>query len=469
MIKKATLLILLFSIFSVSLEQAKIFVPDIIDITGDNFIKSSMVSTVFLLNYSPENLNKLKSVLKVTVTNRKVNSKNQYVILASSQNCEIDRTLLGMEPYGPIHLFISRNQFTSSRNLYLCVQCLEDCKYDVSLAYEDTAKLKIGEQYSYYISFSNTDTQFDIEIANIPKNPEKTVYNIWVKGEGFISNIMNDNDLTLENTKKYEFSHGNIYSIKYKAGDNIYKAYVSGYSGDYITIGSMEIIDGKAYALRVNDNEVMGILTKTDANEICFPQEKSSKITSSDEIVYINGIVFSKKLTTYYKENNSIDPYSYKNITDGNIIEGIYFDDYNNENKLYCVTLAHDEKKNNVVFSVQLSSNKHIIYNQIIYPPQYPGVIYPHFLLKGEIALFHGMKPREGATEIKFNIKALMGFPDMLYDNCQTYSDCTYTDEKLADVIDPHHSNRMSVYSLYLKDEKEITPISAFQPMMIVK
>ena len=210
MIKKATLLILLFSIFSVSLEQAQIFIPDIIDITGDNFTKSSMVSTVFLLNYSPENLNKLKSVLKVTVTNRKVNAKNQYVILASSQNCETDRTLLGMEPYGPIHLFISRNQFTSSRNMYLCVQCLEDCQYDVSLAYEDIAKLKIGEQYSYYTNPSNTDTYFDIEIANTPQNPDKTAYNIWVKGERITSNIMNNNDLSLENTKKYEFSYGNI-------------------------------------------------------------------------------------------------------------------------------------------------------------------------------------------------------------------------------------------------------------------
>ena len=469
MIKKTTLLILLFSIFSVSLEQSQTFVPDSIDITGDSVTKSSIVSTGFLLNYQSENFNKLKQILKVTVTNKKVYTKNQYVILAHSQNCETDRILLGMEPYGPIHLFISRNQFTNSRNMYLCVQCLEDCQYEVSLAYEDTAKLKIGEQYSYYTNPSSTDINFDIEIANTPQNPDKTIYNIWVKGERITSNIMNNNDLRLENTKKYEFSHGNIYSIKYKAGDSIYKIYARGYSEDYITIGSMEIIDGKASALRVNDNEVMGFLTKNGANEICFPQEKSNKITSTDEIVYINGIVFSKKLLTYYKENAQIDPYSYKNITDGNIIEGIYFDDYNNENKLYCVALAHDEKKENVAFSVQLSSNKHIIYNQLIYPPQYPGVIYPHFLLKGEIALFQGMKPRDGATEINFNMKGLMGFPDMLYDSCQTYPDCSYNDAKLSDIIDPHHSNRMSVYSFYLKDEQEITPISAFQPLMVVK
>ena len=79
------------------------------------------------------------------------------------------------------------------------------------------------------------------------------------------------------------------------------------------------------------------------------------------------------------------------------------------------------------------------------------------------------MKPRQGATEINFNMKALMGFPDMLYDNCTTYPNCTYTDERLYTITDPHHSNRMSVFSFYLKDAKEITPISQFQPIMIVK
>ena len=76
MIKKTTLLILLFSIFSVSLEQSQTFVPDSIDITGDSVTKSSIVSTGFLLNYQSENFNKLKQILKVTVTNKKVYTKN---------------------------------------------------------------------------------------------------------------------------------------------------------------------------------------------------------------------------------------------------------------------------------------------------------------------------------------------------------------------------------------------------------
>ena len=79
------------------------------------------------------------------------------------------------------------------------------------------------------------------------------------------------------------------------------------------------------------------------------------------------------------------------------------------------------------------------------------------------------MKPKQGASEINFNMKALIGFPDMLFDNCTTYPNCSYNDQRLYTINDPHHSNRMSVYSFYLKEAKEITPISQFQPIMIVK
>ena len=47
------------------------------------------------------------------------------------------------------------------------------------------------------------------------------------------------------------------------------------------------------------------------------------------------------------------------------------------------------------------------------------------------MAVFRGMKPRQGATEINFNMKALMGFPDMLFDNCTTYPNCSYNDQRL--------------------------------------
>jgi hypothetical protein len=120
--------------------------------------------------------------------------------------------------------------------------------------------------------------------------------------------------------------------------------------------------------------------------------EKLDRIKDISEIVYNNDIIFSKKLKTYYKENGFLYKFSYKTIIDCEIIEGIDYDDYLSS-KLYFVALADNEKNSNVVLSLQSTSNKNIIYKQIIYPPQYPGVIYPHFLLKNEKALFQGMKP----------------------------------------------------------------------------
>ena len=137
--------------------------------------------------------------------------------------------------------------------------------------------------------------------------------------------------------------------------------------------------------------------------------------------------------------------------------------------KKYCISFLEGDKKDHAIFSLQLSSNKYNFYSQFVYPPQFSGVIYPHFLFKNEIAVFRGMKPKQGASEINFNIKALMGFPDMLFDNCTNYPNCKYDDNKLQEINHPHHSNRMSVFSFYLKEAKEITPISQFQPLMIVK
>ena len=459
---KPIYIILLLALFSITFEE---YISDTLKINGGNATIEKAGSTSFSLNV--ENTNNLTPYLKISI--KTINGPNQMAILSKNPKCDSGRKLLGIQPYGTVQLFINKIQLESK--LYLCVQCLEpNCKYNIELAYEETAKLKIGEQYSYYVNSANTKMYFEIKVnskSNLRNlSTENCVHNIWVKGELTKFSFVND-----YNAQEVSFKYGKIYRIKYNSVDS-YKFEIISEIGNYITIGSIEINNNEASTLKVNDKEVMAVLSKNDdQNEICFPKGQLAQIKEKDEIVYINGIVFSKKAKTYYKNriDRSIDEYSYKNITDGNIIEGIYYDDYANQNKLYCVALTDKEKNNNVVFSVQLSSNKHNIYNQFIYPPQYPGIIYPHFLLKNEIAIFQGMKPTKGASEINFNMKAIMGFPDMLYDNCTTYPNCTYNDAKLNDIIDPHHSNRMSVYSFYLKDEREINPISTFQPLMIVK
>ena len=108
MIKTITLLILLFSIFSVSLEQNQGYTPDIFNIQTDQTNSKQMTSsTAFLLSYAQDDFHKFKQYIKATITSK--HGKNQYVILAESQNCETGRKLLGMKPYGAINLFINKN------------------------------------------------------------------------------------------------------------------------------------------------------------------------------------------------------------------------------------------------------------------------------------------------------------------------------------------------------------------------
>jgi len=417
-----------------------------------------------------------KKYLHVTITSKSESKRNQYAIVSNSTQCETGRKLVGMAPYGPVNLIIPNDYLSES--LYLCVQCTEtNCNYEINLKAEDMAKFSIGEQYSYYIKDEKTKAmifEFEVKSQQQPVNFRKlatvnTFHNIWVKAENLTgAHLMKPSS----GFKEYSFEHGKIFHIKYSGTTNSYQLNVFGNIGDYINVGSIEINDKVASPLKVNDQEILSILTKDDDNskEICFPTDKREDIKDENDVVYINGIAFTKKLKTYYREKigGEIDEFSDKNITESNIIEGIYYGDYKSE-KVYCVSFLEGDKKDHAIFSLQLSSNKYNFYSQFVYPPQYPGVIYPHFLLKNEIAVFRGMKPKQGASEINFNMKALMGFPDMLFDNCTTYPNCKYDDNKLHEINDPHHSNRMSVFSFYLKEAKEITPISQFQPLMIVK
>ena len=395
MVKSTKLILLLLVLFSFALGQ------DSLDYDNNEEKKvNGTNSKVYALKKKDGFSKNYLHVIIKTKTKR-----NQYAILSNSTQCDSGRKALGMAPYDPVNLFIPKGQL--SENLYLCVKCTEpSCNYEITLKGEEKAKLTIGDQYNYYINDYTKSMEFEFEVKmKGGKNKEKkdddsssfnwrklssvnTFHNIWVKGG-------NIKEAKISDIKPYSFPNGKIFHIKYDSA-NSYTLNVQGEVGDYINVGSIEINDKVSSPLKVNDQEVLAVITKDDdfSKEICFPTEKKEDIKNDTEAVYINGIAFTKKLKTYYRENKtgSIEEFSEKNITESNIIEAIYFDDYKSK-KLYCVSFLEGDTKNNATFSLQLSSNKHIIYNQFVYPPQYPGVIYPRFLFKNEIALFRGMKP----------------------------------------------------------------------------
>ena len=444
-------IILLFVLFSIISSEFTLSVFDINESgekTYENSYSFQLTDNYYYYSYGNFVLFSIKSK----------SIKNQVVYYADKYNtdCKNGRLLLGVQPYDPINLIVPKENIA---NTFLCVECLEgdpSCSYTLQSKILDIPKIEPKEKYNYLLPNKESTIEFIIN--------SDAIYNLWIKGINVT--ISTSNIPSNINYKYSQIKDGKIYQIKGEKG-NTFPFNVRGEENEaFITIGSNEITNNIANELEINDLEIMGILTE-DNKEICFPVSRSQFITNENELIYINGYIYTKKAMTYYKYSNMDVPSSERNITEGSILELGYLKDFND--KKYCISyLPNTQKFNVAVFSLQLSSYKNAFYNQIIYPPLVPGIIYPHYLLKDEVAIFQGFRPRSDAQEINFNMKSIKGFPDMFFHNCSTYPHCKYNESNIYDLADPHQSNRMSVYSFYLKGRK-ISSLDTFQPLMIVK
>jgi hypothetical protein len=104
---------------------------------------------------------------------------------------------------------------------------------------------------------------------------------------------------------------------------------------------NIRIKNNEANELHINDLEIMGILTE-DNKEICFPIKENKYIKNESELIYINGLVYTKKARTYFKYLNTEAPNTEKTIQDGSILE------LSNLNQIlyrsYCISYKKDTK-----------------------------------------------------------------------------------------------------------------------------
>ena len=440
--------ILLFVLFSLITSE---FVPQSFDINFGG-TKDYYKSISFKLNDIRATEDFTNKYILFSIKTK--SSKNQIVYFSDKNDneCKNGRLLLGLQPYDTINLIVPKEGIDSK---FLCVECLSDdtsCGYDLEYKLFPYPKINPKERYNYL--FSNRDDKIEFTL-----NSDST-YNLWVKGINMKFEVVEGPDY-----KTSQIKNGKIYQIKGQPGKT-FSFKVTGERQDFITIGSTEISANVANELQINDLETMGMLT-ADNQEICFPVKQNNYITKETETIYINGYIYTKKARTYLKISGFENPDSSKNITDGSILEFIKLADLSNYQ--YCIGYMQGTTTfNEAVFTLQLSSYSNIFYSQLIYPPLIPGVVYPHYLLKNEIAVFRGIRPISGAQEINFNMKSVKGFPDMYFHNCSTYPHCSYNTSKMVDITDPHQSNRMSVYSFYLK-EHNVSSLGTFQPLMIVQ
>ena len=399
----------------------------------------------------------------------KVNSlsdKNQVVALSTDdQKCLNNRKLLGMQAKGPINLFLPKEQIPSNNAVYVCIKCQgeKECRHQITLSDDNYCKLDLGEQYSYYVDDSNTkkmtfefNKKNNVNLRNLAT--VKTLANIWVKGENVISSTLKVGNREIDNKK---FSHGYIFQTEFDANDE-YKLDVNSEIGDYVTVGSLLIDDGETEEIKTNNLEIMGMVDN-DFPEMCFPFNKEGEKYKAR----VSGVVYTKKASYYFKNENNIG--QEKETKNGVINEPINV----NEAMSFCVKhFLYTKKTTPTIFSIQITSNEieKNNYSKFIYSPQLSGIIYGHILFYNEFAIFQGRRPKDGSLEINYNMKALKGFPDMFFaQTCTTFPDCEYIDEDFQSLVDPGHSNRMTLYNYYLDSEtNNFSPVSSNQPLLLV-
>ena len=454
---------------------------------GDSFESNEIWGTqIFKLNFNQLN----SRYLHIKVESQ--SDINQLILISDDAEGN-NRKSLGLQPYKPINLIVLQNEI-NNRVLYLSIKCLDNassCSYKFTIKQEQSYELELGEQTNFFSRSNNkmsftfkspdlegfaTESNGDGVETNTNANQIKKLRklntvsngNIWVKGQNIKNPTLKADDGTRINAQSFDY--GYIFLIK-EVSSNTFTLEFDSVQDDYITVGSLNLDEKEnkyesTSELQLNDLETMGYLNQ-DLTEICFPFKELPGVDSG--FIQVNGIVYTKKAQIYYMMDNEI---SYEaDIKKGLINLRFYMT--NSKKTKFCVKYPDFElKKSEVIFTFQLNSNTLNHYSKFIYPPQLPGVIYSHFLFAGQYAIFRGMKPQNNANEINFNMKAIKGFPNMLFDTPSDFPYTNYDDNnKLNDCIDPQPSNRMTVYSTYIKDPSYVPfdPLSQNQPLIIVQ
>ena len=364
----------------------------------------------------------MKEYVRVKITKDPQSTPNLLIFISGNNQCSDNRIAMGVQSYESINLFFLEDHYTKfKKELYLCVKCQSeddsDCNYDINIYTEDQVELHIGEQISYYVDDQSTKIDFKIlyskanNLRNLVTSYDYVTF--WIKGQDIQSTTLK-NDVDKKLPEQY-YDYGRMYIDD---GENdYYELSVESNEGDFVTVGSLGIVDNiSSQELKINDLEIMGILNKNH-DKVCFPlliESEPLEEFNETNIAQVNGIVYTKKASVYTPlKGNEEEEEGATDINDGLIFEHVAIDQ---KSRSFCITYRKNDNKNkNIIFSLQFTSAAYKNYDQYIIPPQLPGVIYSHFLPKGAIGVYRGMKVKEGWKEINYNMKSLKGYPDMYF------------------------------------------------------
>ena len=386
-------------------------------------------------------------------------SLNPIIYVAIDQKCNTSRLYAGTQLLDPIHIFLKKEQIYDK--FYICIKKRLNSKmvnYKLYIKNEYEAIIPYNHQASYYISHDKTRNMKFCFNVDDKENllTEKSEVSFWIKGK-YIKNVKLINEEVQYDKKSFEY--GYVFYGSY-FGSTI-ELIVESTIGDYITVGSIITNDGKTKEMIENANEIM----IASDSEVCLP------IKFKPNYTFITGKIYTKKAISYFANNKKeeIEINGKKFVT--NITNGIISDinmikilNQSLEEGFYCLNNYENDL---MIFSIQMINSESI---QLIYPILQPGEITRHYLKKNQYAIFYGMKPTEGAFEVNLNLKSLKGFPEMYYDECKTFPECSYNINSVKKLQHPYPSNRITVYSFYLNEttNKDYNPITNCQPLMII-
>ena len=395
----------------------------------------------------------------IDITLISYSSQNPIIYVATDENCEANRLYAGTQLLDPIHIFLKKAQINTQ--FYICIKERVNSfllNYTINIKNKDAAIIPFNHQASYYISHETTRNMkfYFITDENDHFLTENSKVSFWTKGKHITeAKIINSN----EQYESKNYKYGYVFYGSY-LGSTI-ELIVDSDIGDYVTVGSTITNDGITKEMEENANEIM----IASENEVCLPIKYGLNYT------FITGKIYTKKAISYFANSNmeEIEINDKKFIND--ITNGIISDinmikilNHSYEEGFYCLNNYENEL---MIFSIQMINSESA---QLIYPILQPGEITHHYLMKNQIAVFYGMKPTEGAFEVNLNLKSLKGFPEMYYDECQTFPECSYNVNSLKNLEHPYPSNRITVYSFYLNEttNQDYNPMTNCQPLMII-
>ena len=396
----------------------------------------------------------------IDITLKSADNINPMIIISSTDNkCEVNRLFTSIQYHDYIHIFLKKQQLPN-KEFFICLKNRENTNqidYNITIQNEQAAFLPYNHQGSYYVSDESTENMDVIFIKDENEYKGSSKISFWVKGKNIHKADMGG------------YFKGNVYDLGYVFYGDFQKIEkklsIGSKIGDFVTIGSTVITDGKIHEMKENSDEIM-VATE---EEVCLP------IKYEQYIMHITGKIYTRKARTYFTDEAGneiiIDGQKQESIITNGILNdfnsiGLTGKDYKNGS--YCLSSNSQLGDKLLIFSIQMTSNRNI---HMVHSPLIPGEIRRHFLMKNEWAIFYGMKPKDGAGEVNLILKSLKGFPEMYYTDCTTFPACFYTEESIRTLEHPFPSNMITVYSFYMEDKpeyKEYNSITSFQPLMIV-